>query len=103
MDLGFVDTVTLHSQAYRVLQPPAFTNPYAAMPSFHVGWDLLVGIALVREGGRAWTRVVGTALPVLMLVTVVATGNHYLLDAVVGDTIVLGQLSLARVWHESGA
>jgi PAP2 superfamily len=99
MDLGFLDTVTLHSEAYRVLQPPSFTNQYAAMPSFHVGWDLLVGIALVREGGRAWLRVLGTALPMLMLVTVVATGNHYLVDAVVGDVIVLGSLALARVWH----
>ena len=61
MDLGFVDTVTLRAEAYRVLQPPSLTNQYAAMPSFHVGWDLLVGIALVREGRRTWTRVVGTA------------------------------------------
>jgi hypothetical protein len=98
MDLGFLDTVTMHSEAYRVLQPPAFTNQYAAMPSFHVGWDLLMGIALVREGGRAWLRVVGTALPLLMLVTVVATGNHYLVDAVVGDAIVLASLHLAT-WH----
>jgi hypothetical protein len=103
MDLGFVDTVTLHSEAYRLLQPPSFTNQYAAMPSFHVGWDLLVGIALVREGGRRWTRVVGTVLPGLMLLTVVATGNHYLLDAVVGDAIVLSSLWLSRWaatrWH----
>nr|WP_292671122.1 phosphatase PAP2 family protein [Nocardioides sp.] len=98
MDLGFLDTVTMHSEAYRVLQPPAFTNQYAAMPSFHVGWDLLMGIALVREGGRAWLRVVGAALPLLMLVTVVATGNHYLVDAVVGDAIVLASLRLAT-WH----
>lgn len=106
MDLGFVDTVTLHSQAYRVLQPPSFTNQYAAMPSFHVGWDLLVGIALVREGGRRWTRVVGTALPALMLLSVVATGNHYFLDAVVGDAIVLSSLWLsgraASRWHDRG-
>ena len=106
MDLGFVDTVTLHSDAYRVLQPPSFTNQYAAMPSFHVGWDLLVGIALVREGGRRWTRVVGTTLPVLMLATVVLTGNHYLLDAVVGDAIVLTSLAVATRtatrWHHRG-
>jgi hypothetical protein len=98
MDLGFLDTVTAQSEAYRVLQPPSFTNQYAAMPSFHVGWDLLMGIALVREGGRAWLRVVGIALPLLMLVTVVATGNHYLVDAVVGDAIVLTSLSVAT-WH----
>jgi len=98
MDLGILDTVTLHAEAYRVLQPPSLTNQYAAMPSFHVGWDLLVGIALVREGGRAWTRVVGTALPLLMLLTVVVTGNHYLVDAIVGDTIVLTTLWLCTAW-----
>lgn len=47
-DLGFVDTVVLHSDAYRVLQPPSMTNQYAAMPSLHVGWNLLMGIAMVR-------------------------------------------------------
>ncbi|GAB3262728.1 hypothetical protein GCM10027448_37090 [Nocardioides dilutus] len=98
MDFGFLDTVTMHSEAYRVLQPPSFTNQYAAMPSFHVGWDLLMGIALVREGGRASLRVVGTALPLLMLIAVVGTGNHYLVDAVVGDAIVLASLRLAT-WH----
>ena len=70
MDLGLLDTVTLHSEAYRVLQPPSFTNQYAAMPSFHVGWDLLAGLALVREGGRSWTRVVGSVLPLLMVLSV---------------------------------
>ena len=45
--LGLVDTVTSSSTAYRVLQPPAFVNQYAAMPSLHSGWDLLVGIAIV--------------------------------------------------------
>jgi hypothetical protein len=98
MDLGFLDTVTLHTEAYRVLQPPAFTNQYAAMPSFHVGWDLLVGIALVREGRFRWMRAVGYALPGLMLVSVVLTGNHYLLDAFVGDAIVLASLAVAGRW-----
>ena len=102
MDLGFVDTVTLRAEAYRVLQPPSLTNQYAAMPSFHVGWDLLVGIALVREGGRTWTRVLGTALPLLMLLTVVVTGNHYLVDAIVGDAIVLTTLWLCTAWARRG-
>jgi hypothetical protein len=96
MDLGFVDTVTLNTEAYRVLQPPAFTNPYAAMPSFHVGWDLLVGIALVREGRSAWVRAVGRLIPVLMITAVVLTGNHYFLDAIAGDLIVLVSLALSR-------
>ena len=98
MDLGFLDTVTAQSEAYRVLQPPSFTNQYAAMPSFHVGWDLLAGIALVREGSRLWMRVAGSALPLLMLVSVVVTGNHYFVDAVVGDAIVLASVWIATTW-----
>ena len=35
--LKMTDTITEQSQAYRVLQPQAFTNQYAAMPSLHVG------------------------------------------------------------------
>ncbi len=101
MDLGFVDTVTTGTDAYRVLQPPAFTNPYAAMPSFHVGWDLLVGIALVRESGSRWARAAGRALPLLMVASVVLTGNHYLLDVVAGDAIVLASLALVLWWHGS--
>ncbi|TCC30734.1 phosphatase PAP2 family protein [Kribbella speibonae] len=42
---GFVDTVTERTSAYRVLQPPAFVNQYAAVPSLHFGWNLLMGIA----------------------------------------------------------
>lgn len=95
MELGFLDTVTMESEAYRVLQPPSFTNQYAAMPSFHVGWDLLVGIALVRVGTRRWVRVVGVSLPLAMLTSVVVTGNHYFVDAIVGDLIVLLSLRLA--------
>lgn len=48
-DVGVVDTVTMYSSSYRVLQPPAFVNQYAAVPSLHFGWDLLMGIALVTQ------------------------------------------------------
>ena len=46
--------MTLHSHSYRVLQPPGLVNKYAAMPSLHVGWNLLAGICLVarRPVGR---------------------------------------------------
>ncbi|QIX27132.1 phosphatase PAP2 family protein [Nocardioides sp. JQ2195] len=99
MDLGFIDTVTTRTNAYRVLQPPQFTNPYAAMPSFHAGWDLLVGIALVRESGNRWMRVAGRLLPPLMVMAVVLTGNHYFLDVVAGDAIVIAALLGASWWH----
>lgn len=88
-DDGLVDTVTRSSDAYRVLQPPAFVNQYAAMPSLHYGWDLLVGIAVVSAATTTWLRLVGLALPVAMMVAVVATANHFVLDVVAGAVLAL--------------
>ena len=50
--VGLVDTVTQHSNSYRVLQPPSLVNKYAAIPSLHVGWNLLVGVVLYRSSRR---------------------------------------------------
>jgi membrane-associated phospholipid phosphatase len=87
--LGLVDTVTESSTAYRVLQPPGFVNQYAAMPSLHSGWDLLVGISIVTAASTVLVKGVGWALPVMMALAVVATANHYLLDVVAGVLLVL--------------
>jgi len=95
VDQGFVDTVTQHSNAYRVLQPPAFTNQYAAMPSLHVGWNLLMGIAIVRHASTRWARAFGWAMPILMYVATVVTANHYLLDGIVGSVVALTGLAIA--------
>ena len=95
--LGFVDTVTERSQAYRVLQPPAFVNQYAAMPSLHVGWDLLVGLAVLSAATTAWLRAVGRTMPLLMAVATVATANHYLLDVLAGIAFALVGLWAALV------
>jgi membrane-associated phospholipid phosphatase len=88
-NLDLVDTVVEQSSAYRVLQPPAFVNQYAAMPSLHVGWDLLVGLALVAAAGTVWLRTVGRVMPVLMAFATVATANHYLLDVLGGVAFAL--------------
>lgn len=95
LEIGLIDTVTDRSVAYRVLQPPAFVNQYAAMPSLHFGWDLLVGIVLVRHARSRWARAVGVALPVAMAWAVVATANHFLLDGLVGGALALLGLAIA--------
>ena len=88
-DLGLVDTVTVSSEAYRYLQPPAFVNQYAAMPSLHAGWDLLVGLAIVSAATSVWVRAAGLMMPLLMIWAVVATANHYVLDVFAGLVLVL--------------
>jgi membrane-associated phospholipid phosphatase len=95
--LGLVDTVAEQSNSYRVLQPPAFVNQYAAMPSLHVGWDLLVGLAIASAATHGWLRWVGRLLPLLMAVAVVVTANHYVLDVVAGVALAGVGLAAARV------
>lgn len=88
-DMGLVDTVVQNSDLYRVLQPPALTNQYAAVPSLHFGWNLLIGIAIFRESSRLSGRIVGVLSPLAMFAAVVLTGNHYIIDTVVGGTVAL--------------
>jgi hypothetical protein len=88
-DIGLVDTVTARSGAYRYLQPSAFVNQYAAMPSLHAGWDLLVGLAVLAAASSWWLRLIAVVMPVLMIWAVVATANHYVLDVVAGLALAL--------------
>ena len=96
VEWGFVDTVTLHSNSYRVLQPPSLVNQYAAMPSLHAGWDLLMGIAIAAHASRRALKAIGFVLPVLMVLAIVLTANHYFLDAVVGSGVALVGLAAAH-------
>jgi hypothetical protein len=93
---GFVDTIAAESDGYRRFNASALVNEYAAMPSLHFGWVLLVGIAIASLAGHRMVRAVGMALPVLMLAAIVLTGNHFLLDAAVGGVVVLAGLAIAR-------
>lgn len=105
----FVDTVTEWSRSYRVLQPPALVNKYAAMPSLHVGWNLIVGIAVYRVAARRPARLFGVLSPVLMSLAVVVTANHYVVDALAGAALASFGLmvsiiyALRREWGQSSA
>lgn len=103
VDGGFTDTVARFSHAYRALQPPSVVNRYAAFPSLHFGWDLLIGIALARNAPRRWVRALGWAMPALMAVAVVLTANHWIVDVLAGGLIALlglaGAIILRRRRH----
>ena len=95
--IGLVDTVTTQSHAYRVLQPPAFVNQYAAIPSLHVGWDLLVGIFVFTYARRRVARLFGVITPIAMTTAVVLTANHFVIDAALGAFVALIGLGAALV------
>lgn len=96
---GFVDTVALHSHSYRVLQPPVLTDPYASMPSLHLGWNLLAGLALLREGRTWYGKAFGALSPAAMYAAIVATANHFFVDGLAGMILVLVALVTAT-WLE---
>ena len=95
MDLGLLDTVALYSQSYRVLQPPSLVNQFAAFPSLHFGWNLLLGLGMAQASMRGWLNAIALLLPVAMFFSIVVTGNHFILDAIAGAAVVTVGLSLA--------
>ena len=82
--LDLVDTVTQRTTEYRTLQPPGLINRYAALPSLHFGWNLLVGIVVWQASRSTLLRLAAVACPVAMAFAVVATANHYVVDVVAG-------------------
>jgi membrane-associated phospholipid phosphatase len=74
-------------------------NEFAAMPSLHIAWALLVAFVLLCTARSRLVGAFAAVYPVLMLVTVVVTGNHYLMDAAGGAVAVAGAVVLALVLH----
>jgi PAP2 superfamily len=70
-------------------------NPFAAVPSMHVGYAVIVGASLLHHGRRPSLRALGVVYPALVLFVVVATGNHFLLDAAAGITVAAAGAALA--------
>jgi membrane-associated phospholipid phosphatase len=99
LERGYVDTITEQSNSYRVLQPPAFVNQYAAMPSLHVGWDLLVGLAVVAAASGLLMRTLGRIMPAIMAAATVLTANHYVLDVLAGAAFGLAGWAVALWWE----
>ncbi|MSQ42513.1 MAG: phosphatase PAP2 family protein [Dehalococcoidia bacterium] len=95
---GFVDTLEQFANlSYQAQSMRPFVNPFAAVPSLHVCWALLLAIVLFRAT-RSWlVRGAGVASLALQAVAVLATSNHYIFDASVGMAVSLPALA-AALW-----
>ena len=98
-NLGFADTVSTHTGLNLSSDLlGSLYNPIAAVPSLHFGYSLIVGVAVAQLASRRFTRRVGAAYPAVMLLIIVATGNHFLFDAVAGGLVVaVGWLVASRL------
>ncbi|KIW64031.1 hypothetical protein PV04_08992 [Phialophora macrospora] len=113
----FVDTVHARNGAVSAFNTKKWTNQLAAMPSLHFGYSLLVGVSLMRlplahpsrryrvslpflsaQAGchirvpsfpKLLCEVIGFLYPCTILIAIIATANHFILDAVAGGMICL--------------
>ncbi|MEU6475456.1 phosphatase PAP2 family protein [Streptomyces sp. NPDC047017] len=93
---GFIDTV--HG-AQDFARPDygamtAVTNQYAAMPSLHFGWSLFCGIVIAVVAPRWWMKALGLLHPLFTVSAIIATANHWVLDAVGGAAVVCAGFGL---------
>ncbi|SOD86924.1 bifunctional glycosyltransferase 87/phosphatase PAP2 family protein [Streptomyces sp. Ag109_G2-15] len=99
--LGMIDTVhgvqDFSKPDYGTLT--ALTNQYAAMPSLHFGWALWCGIVIVLLAPKWWMKALGLLHPFFTVSAIVATGNHWVLDAVGGAVVVAAGFGLSYVFQ----
>lgn len=92
----FVGTIEKYSDlSYQASSTQAFVNPYAALPSLHFGWAVIVGGAMFLTSRNRFVRALGLLLPWLQLAAIVFTANHYIFDAFAGLAVCLAGIGLA--------
>jgi hypothetical protein len=84
------------SAASATLASVAGFNPFAAFPSVHVLWALIPMVCLVYGCRHVWVWLAAALFPATMFLTVVVTGNHYVLDAAGSVGILALSNTLAR-------
>jgi hypothetical protein len=97
---GFIDSVSdftgMHvSHASASLS--ALVNPYAAVPSMHVCFALMIGWPLARLARRRIVKVAWFLYPFLMAFVIIATANHFIFDAVLG-AVTAGAAAYGASW-----
>ena len=97
---GFVDSVSdftgVHVDGHST-SINAVTNLYAAVPSMHVAFALMIGWTLARLVRSGVARVLWTLYPFLMTFVIVVTANHFLVDAVLG-ALTAGASAYGATW-----
>jgi hypothetical protein len=100
--VDFIDTATVHhtwgSLSAEGTAMASVSNQYAAMPSMHIGWSVWCGITIAVLARPLWLKILGVLYPAITLIVIVATANHFWLDAV-GGLVCLGfGYAVAWLW-----
>ncbi len=95
---GFTDSISQFMGVPHVEDGPskALLNFYAAVPSMHVCFAVMIALPMARLVKRWWARALWCMYPLLITFVVVATGNHYLTDVVLGALTAGASALLAK-------
>lgn len=113
-EYGFVDSVR-HDDAQSVWMSGKYVNALAAMPSMHFGYSFCIGSTLIWHSGlfrsklepgevrKSWFwkifyLVLGIAYPANILVTIVATANHYFMDAALATLVAIAAFLCNKIF-----
>ena len=91
---GYVDTLAEYGDRL-VAERSQFVNEYAAVPSFHVGWPAVAGVIVAWSMGRAWVWALALTPALLLAPAVVFTGNHFVIDILIGLAVCFAALAIA--------
>jgi len=102
---GYIDVLSLHSDvgwwgadASAPKGMGDLTNELAAFPSLHAGWALWVALVVRRNTRNLWLIALAWAYAAVTAVVVVGTGNHWILDVLVGWALVILAMWLVDPW-----
>ena len=89
-DYGFINTIAQFGPSlYDSRDMAAYYNLFAAMPSLHIGWTLLLGVLFLKSTKYIWLKCFGIIYPILTFFAITMTANHYIIDAVGGTAVLL--------------
>jgi PAP2 superfamily len=93
---GMVDTAVRYGQSVYSWKGGFDADQLSAMPSVHVGWALIIAIAVITVSRSRW-RWLAAGYPLLTMLAVVVTANHFWLDGVVAGLLVVLVLGMQRL------
>ncbi len=100
---GFIDTMAAFDRVgYNAQETKAFVNEFAAIPSLHFGWSLLLGVIVAYEGKHPLFWLFGALWPIAMFFSVVMTGNHFIIDTIAGAIVSFAGLGIAWLIERYG-
>ena len=93
----FVDTIKAFGPVFYANREFAnFYNPYAAMPSLHFSWTVMLGILFLRTPNK-WVRILGVIYPTMTLFAITITANHYIMDAIGGGLLITASFATVEL------